>query len=152
MLKSPSFWSAPKQAGCLPIWELLPGLYPAKAAAVDVFGASLYEPCGQIDQIGNIFGATATNRDTRGCHDKIRELALQAEGASIQKGLLIIKSLGKERPIMYDNPYCIDKGCDPLEYINNEQQYSQNESVCPLDDLKCPKSKDLPQECSVLCM
>ncbi|HVO65690.1 MAG TPA: glycogen/starch synthase, partial [Syntrophales bacterium] len=28
------------------------------AAASDVFGASLYEPCGQIDQIGNIYGAT----------------------------------------------------------------------------------------------
>jgi len=53
---------------------------------------------------------------------------------------------------MYDNFYCIDKGCDPLEYVNNEQQYSQNESVCPLNNLKCPKSKDLPQECSVLCM
>jgi len=69
----------------------LPGLYPAKAAAVDVFGASLYEPCGQIDQIGNIFGATATNRDTRGCHDKIRELALQAEGAPrSRKGYLLL--------------------------------------------------------------
>ena len=44
------------------------------AAASDVFGASLYEPCGQIDQIGNLFGATATNRDTGGYHDKIREL------------------------------------------------------------------------------
>ena len=36
------------------------------AAASDVFGASLYEPCGQIDQIGNIYGATATNRNTGG--------------------------------------------------------------------------------------
>jgi glycogen synthase len=44
------------------------------AAASDVFGASLYEPCGQIDQIGNLFGATATNRDTGGYHDKITEL------------------------------------------------------------------------------
>lgn len=44
------------------------------AAAHDVFGASLYEPCGQIDQIGNLYGATATNRDTGGYHDKIREL------------------------------------------------------------------------------
>ena len=35
------------------------------AAASDVFGASLYEPCGQIDQVGNIFGATATNRASR---------------------------------------------------------------------------------------
>lgn len=51
------------------------------AAASDVFGASLYEPCGQIDQIGNIFGATATNRDTGGYHDKIRELRLKALGA-----------------------------------------------------------------------
>jgi len=33
------------------------------AAASDVFGASLYEPCGQIDQVGNLFGATATNFD-----------------------------------------------------------------------------------------
>ena len=51
------------------------------AAASDVFGASLYEPCGQIDQVGNLFGATATNRDTGGYHDKIRELRLKIEGA-----------------------------------------------------------------------
>ncbi|MDP2724964.1 MAG: glycogen/starch synthase, partial [Syntrophales bacterium] len=51
------------------------------AAANDVFGASLYEPCGQIDQLGNIFGATATNRDTGGYHDKIRELRLKIDGA-----------------------------------------------------------------------
>jgi glycogen synthase len=41
------------------------------AAANDVFGASLYEPCGQIDQIGNLFGTTATNRDTGGYHDRM---------------------------------------------------------------------------------
>ncbi|MDX9821808.1 MAG: glycogen/starch synthase [Syntrophales bacterium] len=51
------------------------------AAAADVFGASLYEPCGQIDQVGNLFGATATNRDTGGYHDKIVELRLKSEGA-----------------------------------------------------------------------
>jgi glycogen synthase len=51
------------------------------AAAHDVFGASLYEPCGQIDQLGNLFGATATNRDTGGYHDKIRELRLKTDGA-----------------------------------------------------------------------
>ncbi len=51
------------------------------AAANDVFGASLYEPCGQIDQLGNIFGATATNRDTGGYHDKIRELRIKSDGA-----------------------------------------------------------------------
>ena len=51
------------------------------AAANDVFGASLYEPCGQIDQVGNLFGATATNRDTGGYHDKIRELRLKIDGA-----------------------------------------------------------------------
>jgi glycogen synthase/predicted glycosyl hydrolase (DUF1957 family) len=51
------------------------------AAAADVFGASLYEPCGQIDQVGNLFGATATNRDTGGYHDKIAELRLKSEGA-----------------------------------------------------------------------
>lgn len=50
------------------------------AAASDVFGASLYEPCGQIDQIGNLFGATATNRDTGGYADKIRELHLKEDG------------------------------------------------------------------------
>jgi glycogen synthase len=54
------------------------------AAAHDVFGASLYEPCGQIDQIGNLYGATATNRDTGGYHDKIHELdidhLLRSEG------------------------------------------------------------------------
>ncbi|OPY17267.1 MAG: Glycogen synthase [Syntrophus sp. PtaB.Bin075] len=51
------------------------------AAANDVFGASLYEPCGQIDQVGNLFGATATNRDTGGYHDKITELRLKMDGA-----------------------------------------------------------------------
>jgi glycogen synthase len=51
------------------------------AAANDVFGASLYEPCGQIDQVGNLFGATATNRDTGGYHDKIRELRLRVDGS-----------------------------------------------------------------------
>lgn len=50
-------------------------------AAADVFGASLYEPCGQIDQVGNLFGATATNRDTGGYHDKIQELRIKADGA-----------------------------------------------------------------------
>ncbi len=56
------------------------------AAASDVFGASLYEPCGQIDQIGNIFGATATNRDTGGYHDKIKELRLKVDGAPYDEG------------------------------------------------------------------
>lgn len=50
------------------------------AAANDVFGASLYEPCGQIDQIGNLFGTTATNRDTGGYHDKIRDLQISTDG------------------------------------------------------------------------
>jgi len=56
------------------------------AAANDVFGASLYEPCGQIDQVGNLFGATATNRDTGGYHDKIEEMALQTNGAQDDRG------------------------------------------------------------------
>lgn len=56
------------------------------AAANDVFGASLYEPCGQIDQVGNLFGATATNRDTGGYHDKIRELRLKRDGSSQDVG------------------------------------------------------------------
>ncbi|MBW2558350.1 MAG: glycogen/starch synthase [Deltaproteobacteria bacterium] len=56
------------------------------AAARDVFGASLYEPCGQIDQVGNLFGATATNRDTGGYHDKIRELRLKIAGAPQDEG------------------------------------------------------------------
>jgi glycogen synthase len=56
------------------------------AAASDVFGASLYEPCGQIDQIGNLFGATATNRDTGGYHDKIKEVRLRCDGASCDEG------------------------------------------------------------------
>jgi len=51
------------------------------AAASDVFGASLYEPFGQIDVIGNLFGATATNRDTGGYHDKIVPLRLKKLGA-----------------------------------------------------------------------
>ncbi|MCX5828102.1 MAG: glycogen/starch synthase [Deltaproteobacteria bacterium] len=56
------------------------------AAAHDVFGASLYEPCGQIDQLGNLYGATATNRDTGGYHDKIEEMSLQADGAPEDRG------------------------------------------------------------------
>ncbi|MDX9745376.1 MAG: glycogen/starch synthase [Syntrophales bacterium] len=56
------------------------------AAANDVFGASLYEPCGQIDQIGNLFGATATNRDTGGYHDKIHELRLDSEESDLGAG------------------------------------------------------------------
>lgn len=55
-------------------------------AASDVFGVSLYEPCGQIDQVGNLFGATATNRDTGGYHDKILELRLAGEGVSEDEG------------------------------------------------------------------
>ncbi|MFH1369694.1 MAG: AP2 domain-containing protein [Planctomycetota bacterium] len=51
------------------------------AAASDVFGASLYEPFGQIDLIGNLYGATATNRDTGGFHDKIMPLRLKKLGA-----------------------------------------------------------------------
>jgi glycogen synthase len=56
------------------------------AAASDVFGASLYEPCGQIDQIGNLYGATATNRDTGGYHDKIGELELKDDGFPCDEG------------------------------------------------------------------
>lgn len=56
------------------------------AAANDVFGVSLYEPCGQIDQIGNLCGATTTNRDTGGYHDKIEELVLQVDGAPQDRG------------------------------------------------------------------
>jgi glycogen synthase len=56
------------------------------AAANDVFGSSLYEPCGQIDQVGNLFGATATNRNTGGFHDKIRELRLKIDGATQDVG------------------------------------------------------------------
>jgi glycogen synthase len=51
------------------------------AAANDVFGASLYEPFGQIDLVGNLYGATATNRDTGGFHDKIVPLRLKKLGA-----------------------------------------------------------------------
>jgi len=51
------------------------------AAASDVFGASLYEPFGQIDVVGNLYGATATNRDTGGYRDKITPLQLRAWGA-----------------------------------------------------------------------
>ncbi|HBG77524.1 MAG TPA: hypothetical protein DDW84_01565 [Phycisphaerales bacterium] len=56
------------------------------AAASDVFGASLYEPFGQIDVIGNLFGATATNRDTGGFHDKIVPLRLKKLGAPADTG------------------------------------------------------------------
>lgn len=56
------------------------------AAASDVFGASLYEPFGQIDVVGNLYGATATNRDTGGYSDKIKPLSLRAWGAPIDTG------------------------------------------------------------------
>jgi glycogen synthase len=56
------------------------------AAASDVFGASLYEPFGQIDVVGNIYGATATNRDTGGYSDKIIPLNLRAWGAPMDQG------------------------------------------------------------------
>jgi len=56
------------------------------AAAGDVFGASLYEPFGQIDVVGNIHGATTTNRDTGGYTDKITPLNLRAWGAPIDNG------------------------------------------------------------------
>jgi len=56
------------------------------AAASDVFGASLYEPFGQIDLVGNLFGATATNRDTGGFRDKIVPLRLKALGAPEDAG------------------------------------------------------------------
>ncbi len=56
------------------------------AAATDVFGASLYEPFGQIDVVGNIYGAMATNRDTGGYSDKIVPLNLRAWGAPIDQG------------------------------------------------------------------
>jgi glycogen synthase len=56
------------------------------AAATDVFGASLYEPFGQIDVVGNLYGATATNRDTGGYSDKIVPLSLRAWGAPIDQG------------------------------------------------------------------
>jgi len=56
------------------------------AAASDVFGASLYEPFGQIDIVGNLFGATATNRDTGGFHDKIIPLQLKKWGAPVDAG------------------------------------------------------------------
>jgi glycogen synthase len=56
------------------------------AAASDVFGASLYEPFGQIDVVGNIYGATATNRDTGGYSDKVVSLNLRAWGAPMDQG------------------------------------------------------------------
>jgi glycogen synthase len=56
------------------------------AAASDVFGASLYEPFGQIDVVGNIYGATATNRNTGGYADKIIPLTLKRLGAPQDRG------------------------------------------------------------------
>jgi glycogen synthase len=56
------------------------------AGASDVFGASLYEPFGQIDLIGNLYGATATNRDTGGFHDKIVPLQMKKLGATEDVG------------------------------------------------------------------
>ncbi len=56
------------------------------AAAADVFGASLYEPFGQIDVMGNLYGATATNRATGGYKDKIAPLSLTAWGGPMDCG------------------------------------------------------------------
>jgi len=56
------------------------------AAASDVFGASLYEPFGQIDAVANLYGATATNRDTGGYHDKIVPLKLRKLGVDEDAG------------------------------------------------------------------
>ena len=56
------------------------------AAAHDVFGASVYEPFGQIDVVGNLYGATATNRDTGGYRDKIARLRLKVWGALMDSG------------------------------------------------------------------
>jgi glycogen synthase len=56
------------------------------AAASDAFGASLYEPCGQIDQIGNLYGTTSTNRDTGGYHDKITEISVNGNGGYKEAG------------------------------------------------------------------
>ena len=52
----------------------------------EVVDGCFYEPCGQIDQVGNLYGATATNRDTGGYHDKIDELTLAVGGASKDRG------------------------------------------------------------------
>ncbi len=81
-------WSSGGRMSYTPFSEELSLL--GYAAASDVFGASLYEPCGQIDQVGNIFGATATNRDTGGYHDKIQELRMKEDGsfADIGNGFL----------------------------------------------------------------
>ena len=56
------------------------------AGASDVFGASLYEPFGQIDVVGNLYGATATNRATGGYSDKIVSLGIRAWGAPQDRG------------------------------------------------------------------
>jgi len=56
------------------------------AAASDVFGASLYEPFGQIDVLGNLYGATATNRQTGGYADKIVPLSLRVWGGPQDSG------------------------------------------------------------------
>ena len=77
-------WNSGGRITCKPFNEELSLL--GYAAACDVFGASLYEPCGQIDQVGNLFGATATNRDTGGYHDKIRKLRLKTYGATQDVG------------------------------------------------------------------
>lgn len=56
------------------------------AAAADVCGASLVEPFGQIDVLGPLYGATATNRATGGHKDKISPLSLAAWGGPMDRG------------------------------------------------------------------
>ncbi|MFA7707902.1 MAG: glycogen/starch synthase [Candidatus Pacearchaeota archaeon] len=58
----------------------------AYAACDDSFGCSLYEPFGLNDVGGNLCGATATNRDTGGYHDKIKTLRLKSLGATRDHG------------------------------------------------------------------
>jgi len=56
------------------------------AASADVFGASLYEPFGQIDICGNLYCSTATNRNTGGYAEKIVPFHARALGDSVDQG------------------------------------------------------------------
>lgn len=77
-------WSSGGRIAYYPFSESLSML--GFAAASDVLGASRYEPCGRIDQLGNLYGATAINWDTGGYHDKIQELTLIEDGAPEDSG------------------------------------------------------------------
>ena len=108
------------------------------AAASNVFGASLYEPFGQIDVIGNLYGATATNRDTGGYHDKITNLELKKLGApqDVGNGVLFKN---------YDSNglwWALDKTVQHHRYFKNNPEEWEKQTKRIMKDAKEKHSSD----------